>query len=76
MEIKDKILEYINEQFHKIKKSHYTIHKKNCEYGKLMTLIEQNFNIPLLDTSLMNHNKEEIKLYKAISDERNYSIYD
>lgn len=68
----DKLYYEIKEEFEHLKRSNlYNQDEKNYLYATLMTKLEENFDIPLLEMDIIEETKE-LKLYQEISLERNF----
>lgn len=68
----DNLYYEIKEEFEHLKRSNlYNQDEKNYLYATLMTKLEKNFDIPLLEMDIIEETKE-LKLYQEISLERNF----
>lgn len=70
--IKEEILRRIFEEYKKIKADErYNLKQKNIRYGELMTLLEQQFDIPLLAGAKFDELDNDVKeLYLMLSNAR------
>lgn len=81
---KKELLDKIKDDFEKTKNDQsYTQNQKNEKYASLMTLIEKNFEIPVL---LVNEDINQLQFdepltlvafafYQSLSEARNFNIY-
>lgn len=69
---KTEILEKIREDFERTKNDErYSQQQKNEKYGSLMTIMEQQFNIPLLSGAEFDNIDNDVKeMYLTLSNAR------
>lgn len=74
---KEEIMYMVKHDFEVAKKGDYTQHQKNVKYSSLMKFMEDSFNIPLLDGEEFENMDSDVKeLYLALSNARNFDIYE
>lgn len=74
---KEEIIHMVKHDFEVTKKNDYTQHQKNVKYSSLMKFMEDFFNILSSDDEEFENMDSDVKeLYLALSNARNFDIYE